>query len=235
VLGEGEATARGIKFGEAFQYTTEKVGLEARVGKLATLFQGKKFISETQYVHEYVKNYVRKTLARNKEYAAAGKEFEPESKNYVFLEELAKQGYSEKKIQDELLNILLAGRDTTASLLAHLWYTLARRPDVFNKLRAEVLSLGNKEPSFEQIKEMKYLQYCLNEGRFHRAFHFHNLTPFSSPTSPYCTSQRTYFNRRYLPSAWWWSRREKPYIRPGEHSGQLPRLGHASPEGPLWG
>jgi len=91
------------------------------------------------------------------------------------LEELAKAGYSEKKIQDELLNILLAGRDTTASLLAHLWHILARRPDVFKKLRAEVLSLGDKEPSFEQIKEMKYLQYCLNE-----ALRIHPIVPMNS-------------------------------------------------------
>lgn len=82
----------------------------------------------------------------------------------MFIEHLAKTGSSPKKIQDELINILLAGRDTTAGLLAHLWYILARRPDVFTKLRTEVLRLDGREPTFEEIKEMKYLQYCLNEA-----------------------------------------------------------------------
>lgn len=83
---------------------------------------------------------------------------------YVFLEELAKLGCSPRKIQDELLNVLLAGRDTTASLLSYLFYTLARRPDVFRKLRDEVMQFGNQAPTFEQVKSMKYLQYCLNES-----------------------------------------------------------------------
>ena len=165
MLGEGEASTRGIQFGDAFQYVTGKAGTIARLGMLARIKPDPEYTKGIKYVHEYVQNYVRKTVEQNKKYAAHGEKAEPGAR-YVFLESLAKENYSEKKIQDELLNILLAGRDTTASLLAHLWYILARRPDVFNKLRAEVLSLGNKAPSFEQVKEMKYLQYCLNEGQF---------------------------------------------------------------------
>lgn len=157
---------RGEKFGEAFKYVTERVGLTARIGKLAAIFHDEKYTEGIKYIHEYVEGYVHKAVEQNKKYASLGQEkSKDESSGYVFLNELAKKGYNERKIQDELLNILLAGRDTTASLLAHLWYTLARRPDVFNKLRAHVLSLGNQMPNFEQIKEMKYLQYCLNEGQ----------------------------------------------------------------------
>lgn len=166
VLGHGESTVRGEKFGASFGYATHIIGLQGRSGKLATILPDKKFTESKEYVHEYVSNYVNKTLARNKELATSGKQQIEKESTYVFLEQLAKVGYSPKKIQDELLNILLAGRDTTASLLAHLWYILARRPDIFQKLRAEVLSLGDKQPSFEQIKEMKYLQYCLNEGSY---------------------------------------------------------------------
>src|SRR4051812_23014665 len=60
VLGEGEATARGEKFGDAFGYVTEKIGLEGRVGKLATMMPDANFSDGTKYVHEYVANYVRK-------------------------------------------------------------------------------------------------------------------------------------------------------------------------------
>ena len=84
---------------------------------------------------------------------------------YVFLEELAKTTDNAKKIQDELLNILLAGRDTTASLLSYVFYTLAREPRVFAKLREEILQLGEDRPTFEQIKGCKYLQWTLNEGQ----------------------------------------------------------------------
>jgi len=93
-----------------------------------------------------------------------GKDDEKAGK-YVFLEHLAKTNYSERKIQDELLNILLAGRDTTASLLGYFFYILARRPDVMAKLREEISKLGNTRPSFEEIKSLKYLQRCLNERK----------------------------------------------------------------------
>jgi cytochrome P450 len=85
---------------------------------------------------------------------------------YVFLEHLAKTGYPAKKIQDELLNTLLAGRDTTAGLLSYLFFHLAREPTVWQKLREEVLAVGDEGiPTFEQIKGMKYMQWVLNEGK----------------------------------------------------------------------
>jgi cytochrome P450 len=159
VLVKGESSVRGEKFGTAFQYTTEKIGLTSRLGKLATLIPDKKYEAGIEYCQKYVQEYVHKAIAQQ----ASGEKSEQDSPKYVFLDELAKTGTGAKKIQDELLNILVAGRDTTASLLAHLWYILARRPDIFNKLRAEVSQLGDKQPSFEEIKALKYLQWTLNE------------------------------------------------------------------------
>jgi cytochrome P450 len=173
VLGTGEATIRGDQFADAFGYVTERIGFRNRVGKLAVLFPDPKWHASIKFVHEYVGDYVQQALAKSKQYAS-GKEKvdEEEASRYVFLNELAKTGYGPKKIQDELLNILLAGRDTTASLLAHVFYILARRPDVFEKLRAEIMRVGTNSPSFEQIKEMKYLQYVMNESQY-TPFPFH--------------------------------------------------------------
>lgn len=156
-----DITTEGKEFNEAFTYGLMKTGIVGRVGKLAGILPDKKATKCKEFIHKYIGAYVQKTI----EHTTAGTvKMNPD--RYIFLEHLAHAGYSKGKIQDELLNILLAGRDTTAGLLAHLWYILARRPDIFNKLRAEVLSHGEKQPTFESIKEMKYLQYCLNEGRF---------------------------------------------------------------------
>lgn len=161
VLGTAESRVKGEKFADCFGYATEFVGTKARLGRLAAIFPDKKYEDSKNFVHEYIQYYVHRTLEQNK---ASVEKADAGSSKYVFIEHLAKTGNSPKKIQDELLNILLAGRDTTAGLLAHLWYILARRPDVFNKLRTEVLRLDGREPTFEEIKEMKYLQYCLNEA-----------------------------------------------------------------------
>lgn len=136
-----------------------------RAGRLAYFIRDKRYVEERNYVHDYVGKYVQKAVQLHKASLTQGKNSEEKSSRYVFLEHLATTGYSEKKIQDELLNILLAGRDTTASLLSFLFYILARRPDIFEKLRAEAVSLGDRPPTFEEIKSMKYLQYCLNEGK----------------------------------------------------------------------
>ncbi|TVY59044.1 Cytochrome P450 monooxygenase fsdH [Lachnellula suecica] len=157
VLGSGDSAA-GERFADAFSYGTFKAGLQARVGWIVTLWPDKKLKDDVDFIHQYVANYVQKAVNLNKE----GKLDEKASK-YVFLEQLAKTRYPERKIQDELLNTLLAGRDTTASLLAYFFWYLARRPDVWANLKGEIEGLGEQRPSFEEIKGMKYLQWCLNE------------------------------------------------------------------------
>ncbi|PQE18082.1 cytochrome P450 alkane hydroxylase protein [Rutstroemia sp. NJR-2017a BVV2] len=179
VLDDGTANKMGERFSDAFTYVSHPFGLRVPVliivgygaswqgrtsvcpvGKLAVLFPNKKYREDVQYIHNYVRVFVDKALALRKDGSLDSSEKE---ERYTFLAELAKNGCSAKTIQDELLNILLAGRDTTASLLTILWWILSRRKDVFEKLRAEVMQLGSERPTFEKIKDMKYLRYCMNE------------------------------------------------------------------------
>ena len=61
--------------------------------------------------------------------------------------------------------MLLAGRDTTAAILSFTLQVLAEHPDVLRKLRQEILELvgATQTPSYEDLKNMPYLQHCLNE------------------------------------------------------------------------
>ena len=83
---------------------------------------------------------------------------------YIFLHELIKQTRNKVEIRSELLNILLAGRDTTASLLSNVWWTLSKEPRIFANLQKEVNELGGEKPTYQQIKDMKYLRAILNES-----------------------------------------------------------------------
>jgi len=63
---------------------------------------------------------------------------------------------------------MVAGRDTTASLLCFLFQQLAIHTEVFAKLRSEVLEnfgtyTSPKNITFASLKSSKYLQWCLNE------------------------------------------------------------------------
>ncbi|KAG2028464.1 cytochrome P450, partial [Suillus americanus] len=70
-----------------------------------------------------------------------------------------------KIIKDETLNILLAGRDTTASTLTSAVYLLAMHPEFLTRLREEIISkVGlTRRPTYDDIKEMKFLRAVLNE------------------------------------------------------------------------
>ena len=87
-----------------------------------------------------------------------------EKGRYVFADELVTKTNDKYQVRSELLNILLAGRDTTASLLSNVWWTLARRPDIFAKLQEEIAFLDGSAPDYQQIKDMKYLRAFLNES-----------------------------------------------------------------------
>lgn len=89
-----------------------------------------------------------------------------EHSRYVFLDELILQTTDKTKIRSELLNILLAGRDTTASLLSNVWFEMSKRPDIFNRLRKEVHDIvGKDKPSYQDLKDLKYLRSIINESQ----------------------------------------------------------------------
>ncbi|KAH9905495.1 putative cytochrome P450 alkane hydroxylase [Xylariomycetidae sp. FL2044] len=86
------------------------------------------------------------------------------NKKYVFLEELAKETHNPIELRDEILNVLVAGRDTTASLLSNALFALARHPDVWDRVRAEVIeTIGDELPKYETLRNLRQLRNLFNE------------------------------------------------------------------------
>ncbi|KAJ7499692.1 cytochrome P450 monooxygenase pc-3 [Mycena latifolia] len=76
------------------------------------------------------------------------------------------QGTDDKQIiRDEILNILVAGRDTTSATITFAIYMLAEHPDMAQRLRDEILSkVGTtRRPTHDDIKTMPYLRAFINE------------------------------------------------------------------------
>lgn len=89
---------------------------------------------------------------------------ENEAQGYTFLQELMKTTHDHRTLRSELLNLLMAGRDTTAGLLANTWYKLARHANIWAKLKAEVSAVvGQERLNAAHIRDMKYLRAVLNE------------------------------------------------------------------------
>ncbi|KAB8216226.1 cytochrome P450 [Aspergillus novoparasiticus] len=85
-------------------------------------------------------------------------------RRYILSHELASRTSDKRRMVDELINVLLAGRDTTGSLLGNLFFMLANNPVVWAKLRAEVDVLQNRPPTYEELRGMRYVQCCVNES-----------------------------------------------------------------------
>jgi cytochrome P450 len=78
---------------------------------------------------------------------------------------------SAEDIRDELITILLAGHETTATALAWALYDLGSHPEVLEKLRAELTALGFN-PDLELVTKSPYLTAVCNE-----TLRLHTLLP----------------------------------------------------------
>ncbi|KAK7723725.1 hypothetical protein SLS64_000054 [Diaporthe eres] len=86
-------------------------------------------------------------------------------KSATFLHSIARYSRNPKVLRDQIMAILLAGRDTTAATLSWTIYELAHYPAIYTKLRNEILSTvgENRAPTYEDLKNMTYLTHTLNE------------------------------------------------------------------------
>lgn len=161
---QGEAARNFI---EAFEHVLDDGIMRAKLGRLYHLKPDFKALREIKYCRGYVEKWVTRAMELQKATPAESRKLGKPDDPYVFINELAKQKEADAaRIHNEAMNILLAGRDTTASLLSHLWFEISRRPDVWKKLQNEVAELQCALPSFAQLKEMTYLRDCVREGEF---------------------------------------------------------------------
>lgn len=86
---------------------------------------------------------------------------------FVLLDELVKETQDPLELRSELLNVLHASRDTTASLMGWVFYFLARHPQVFSRLREQVISRFGESPksvvTFAELWANRYMVNVLNE------------------------------------------------------------------------
>lgn len=153
-----------IIFGKAFNYAQDDINTRSRYGPFDRFRKNVKGNEAIRICHTYIEKFVDDALRFKEELDAEKKAGTLKNDKYYFIHEVAKQTQDRKRIRDELINILLAGRDTTASLLSNMFFELARRPETYAKLREEVASLNGQTPSYEALRNMKYLKHCMNES-----------------------------------------------------------------------
>ena len=158
---EDENIDANLSFSKALDTAQSEMIIRDILGPFLSRFRSeKRFRDSLKSVHDFIDLYVQKAMT----YVKSLEEVDPSEKRYIFLEELAKYSTDPLVLRWESINVLIAGRDTTAVLLGNTWWVLARRPDIWAKLKSEVEVLEGKPPTYEQLKELKYVRWLLSES-----------------------------------------------------------------------
>lgn len=152
-------------FADAFNRSQTHISNRVVLMDKYFLYNTPDFRKSIKQVHKFANYYVKQALSLSPE------ELEKKSANsYIFLYELVKQTRDPAVLRDQLLNILVAARDTTASLLSSTFFELARNKDILQKLQEEIWTKFGKgenirleDITFESLKSCEYLKSVLNE------------------------------------------------------------------------
>nr|QCU55163.1 carotene epsilon-monooxygenase [Camellia fraterna] len=77
----------------------------------------------------------------------------------------SREEVSSIQLRDDLLSMLVAGHETTGSVLTWTAYLLSKDPSSLSKAQEEVdRVLQGRSPTYEDIKNLKFLTRCINES-----------------------------------------------------------------------
>ncbi|EFQ35175.1 cytochrome P450 [Colletotrichum graminicola] len=175
----GDASHMGTAFNHAFERMLTILGIRMRLRSLYWLYGTKELQTCVATLHAFVDD----AIAASDRARAQGASLAP----YDFLDVLRERcAGGDEEVREQVLGLLAAGRDTTASLMGWAWYCLVRNPRVFAKIRAEVLATFGPGASperpdaaaavtFASLKQCAYLQHVLSE-----TLRLHSVVPFNS-------------------------------------------------------
>ncbi|KAF2152710.1 cytochrome P450 [Myriangium duriaei CBS 260.36] len=150
------------RFADAFAHVQHVQAIIARMGPLNKLLPRGKFRASLRVIDEFIQPFIEQSLRLTPDEL---NEKTKSAEGYTFLHALASFTRDRQVLRDQLMSVLLAARDTTAVTMSWLFYELSRHPEVWDKLRAEILAqVGrHRTPTYTDLKEMRYLQHTLNE------------------------------------------------------------------------
>ncbi|GBG69640.1 hypothetical protein CBR_g4469 [Chara braunii] len=78
----------------------------------------------------------------------------------------SREEVSSQQLRDDLLSMLVAGHETTGSVLTWTVYLLVKNPAAMAKVKEELDNVlaGRRKPTLEDTKSLKYLIRCINES-----------------------------------------------------------------------
>ncbi len=146
-------------FAESFDIAQGGLAKRFRLAPWHFFYHPRRFSQACLKVHHFVETYIED---RNLNQA----EEKHQSTSDSFIDQLAQESSSKQELRNQLLNILLAGRDTTACCLSWTFRLLIRHQQAMTRLRSEIRTIlrDSEHPTREHIRKMPYLAKVIRES-----------------------------------------------------------------------
>ncbi len=171
-------------FGTAFDIALDYVALRLKLGRWWFLADGFWFRIACYKVKSYADTYIREAVAHADEAAKRAQEKEKgavardvgsdetvdlDDRRYGLISELVGSYPDKVALRNQVMQLLVAGRDTTAATLTWSFILLEAHPTEFNRLRSDIIehfgteSDPRRSVTFENLKSCVYLQWVVAE------------------------------------------------------------------------
>lgn len=147
-----DASMDANAFLEAFHYGQECIGKRLQLPQSNRSTKDKRFLDSCKIAREFVGKHVDGAILRCN---SRGHE---NQRKYILTDELVREIKDKTEIENHLLHLFLAAHESTATLMTNVFFNLARKPDVYNRLRREILQQYSTEAISDDMSSLKYLQ-----------------------------------------------------------------------------
>lgn len=86
-----------------------------------------------------------------------------EKEKFVLLHQMVQENQDPFALRNQILNVFVPARDTSAIAISNVMFMLARHPKHWESLRAEVDSIGDQPLTFELIRSLHVTKGIINE------------------------------------------------------------------------
>ncbi|KAI1854332.1 hypothetical protein JX265_012501 [Neoarthrinium moseri] len=172
------------EFAEAFNEVQSIQTYLTMLGPLESLIPRRRYHRGIRAIDRFVMPYIDAALALPHDEL---EKLENSDRGFTFLHSIARYTRDPRVLRDQIVAVLLAGRDTTAATLSWAFLELSRHPDAFQRLRREVIdAVGrSRAPTYDDLKGMVYLRHVLNETlRLYPAVPYNLRTALEDATLP---------------------------------------------------
>lgn len=126
------------------------------------LIPRKKYREGIKLIEKFMDPYIEAALRLNKQQL---EQLSRVDREFTFLHNIVLVSQDRKVIRDQIMAVLIAGRDTTAATLSWTIFELSKYAEQWTKLRQQVLErLGaTLVPTYKDIRNLPRVIYALNE------------------------------------------------------------------------